>query len=284
MRCPAHPLGQAMRMQAERDFPYRIEKRYIHKDGRTVWIELNGYIVRDEQGRAQFGVGIVQDITERKRAEAELREADRRKNEFLAMLGHELRNPLAPIRAAVEVMRKLDRSDPRQDWARDVVDRQVSHLTQLVDDLLDVSRIVQGKLALKSAPLDLIAVIGQAVETARPLMEARRHTLTVSVPQSSIWLEGDAVRLVQVFSNLLDNAAKYTPEGGNVWLTVTLAGGEAAVSVRDTGEGIAGGLLPYLFDIFTQAERSLDRAQGGLGLGLTIVQKGSSQNLSQIVR
>jgi PAS domain S-box-containing protein len=258
-------------LEAGEDFSH--EFRIVRPDGEVRWLAGKGQVIRDRGGEPARMIGVNFDITERRRAEEALKEADRRKNEFLAMLSHELRNPLAPIRAAVQVMRKLDMTDPRQYWARDVVDRQMNQLTRLVDDLLDVSRIVQGKLTLKRALLDLIAVIEQAVEAARPVMEGRRHTLTVSVPHSSIRLDGDAVRLIQVFSNLLDNAAKYTPEGGGVWLTATLAGGEVAVSVRDTGEGITGGLLPYLFDIFTQAERSLDRSQGGLGLGLTIVQK-----------
>jgi PAS domain S-box-containing protein len=212
------------------------------------------------------------DITERKRAEEALRVADRRKNEFLAMLGHELRNPLAPIRNAVQIMRRLGISDPKLQWARDIVDRQVDHLVRLVDDLLDVSRIVQGKLALKKAPVEIAAIVGPAVEASRPLMEQRHHGFTLALPEKPIWIEGDEVRLAQVVSNLLNNAAKYTPEGGQISLSVTRENGEAAIAVSDTGEGIPEALLPHVFDLFTQAERTLDRAQGGLGLGLTIVQ------------
>jgi two-component system CheB/CheR fusion protein len=262
---------EAFRRQAQVDFPYRIEKRYIHKSGHIVWIELNGYIVRDEQGQPLFGVSIVQDITERKQAEAALREADRRKDEFLAMLAHELRNPLAPIRNAVTIMRRLDGSDPKLHWAREVIARQVNHLTRLVDDLLDVSRIVQGKLTLQKTDVDVATLIEHAVEESRPFIELRRHTLTVSVPPEPVMVNGDNVRLTQVVANLLDNAAKYTPEGGQIWLHATRENGEAIISVRDTGEGIAEDLLPHLFDLFIQAERTLDRAKGGLGLGLTIV-------------
>jgi len=212
-------------------------------------------------------------VTERKKAEQTLREADQRKTEFLAMLGHELRNPLAPIRTAVQIMRKLDPNHPKTLWARDVVDRQVDHLTRLVDDLLDVSRIVQGKLTLHKAPLDIATVIRQAIETSQSYIEAQHHTFSVSMPETPMPLEGDLVRLTQVVSNLLNNAAKYTRQGGRIWLTVAREDGDAVISVRDTGEGIPNTLLPHLFDIFTQGQRTLDRAQGGLGLGLTIVRK-----------
>ncbi|WP_434148703.1 PAS domain-containing sensor histidine kinase [Methylocaldum gracile subsp. desertum] len=212
-------------------------------------------------------------ITERKKAEQMLREADQRKTEFLAMLGHELRNPLAPIRNAVQIMRRLDLDNPKILWARDMVDRQVDHLARLVDDLLDVSRIVQGKLTLHKTPLDIATVVRQAIETSQSYIDAQHHTLSVSMPDEPMPLEGDPVRLTQVVSNLLNNAAKYTRQGGRIWLTVTRDDGDAVISVRDTGEGIPGTLLPYLFDIFTQGQRTLDRAQGGLGLGLTIVRK-----------
>ncbi|BBA32316.1 uncharacterized protein sS8_0348 [Methylocaldum marinum] len=202
-----------------------------------------------------------------------LHESDRRKDEFLAMLGHELRNPLAPIRNAMAIMRKLDATDPQLRWVREVVDRQVAQLARLVDDLLDVSRIVQGKLTLRRVPMDLADVIDQAVETSKPLMDQRRHRYAVSLPPHPIRLEVDAARLVQAICNLLSNAAKYTPEGGSIWLTVALDNKNAVISVRDTGEGIPSAFLPRLFDAFIQVDRTLDHAQGGLGLGLTIVQK-----------
>jgi PAS domain S-box-containing protein len=248
---------------------FTFDSLHRRKDGTVFPVEIRARPFWQDGRR--FGVALVRDITERKRTEEALREADRRKNEFLAMLGHELRNPLAPIRNAMQIMRRLDVDDPKLRWVRDVVDRQVGHLTRLVDDLLDVSRIVQGKLALKKAPVTLATVIEQAVETCRPIIEVRRHTLEVSLPRESLCVDGDSARLVQVFSNLLDNAAKYTPEGGRIWLTVACRNREAVISVRDTGEGLADTLLPYLFDVFTQGERTLDRAQGGLGLGLTIV-------------
>ncbi|WP_119629086.1 sensor histidine kinase [Methylocaldum marinum] len=222
-------------------------------------------------GQKLFTV-ILRDITERKQVEA-LQENDLRKNEFLAMLGHELRNPLAPIRSAAQIIRKIDAGEPRLRWASDVITRQVTHLTRLVDELLDVSRIVQGKLILHKVRVSMSALIQQAVEISGPLIEERHQTLSVAIPDREVLVEGDSVRLTQALSNLLDNAAKYTPEGGSIWLTVTCRADEAVVSVRDSGEGIVPALVPRLFEIFTQAERTLDRSEGGLGLGLAIVHK-----------
>jgi signal transduction histidine kinase len=208
-----------------------------------------------------------------KEAEEKLLEAARRKDEFLAMLSHELRNPLAPIRNAAEVMRRIAPSDPGSSWARDVVERQVTHLAQLVDDLLDVSRITQGKITLKKEPLELGKVIQHSVETARALLDARKHQLALDVPPAPIWVHGDFARLAQVFGNLLHNSAKYTPEGGRIELSACAARGEAVIAVRDNGIGIDGALLPHVFDLFTKGERALDRSQGGLGVGLTVVQR-----------
>jgi signal transduction histidine kinase len=170
-------------------------------------------------------------------------------------------------------MKRIGLPHPKLAWARDVIDRQVNQLAHLVDDLLDVSRIVQGKITLHKATVEMHKVIDLALETSRPLIEARRHELNLTVPEDPLPLNADVIRLAQVVSNLLNNAAKYTPEGGKTWLTVARKNGDAIVSVRDTGEGIPKNLLPKLFKLFTQAERTLDRAQGGLGLGLTIVQK-----------
>ena len=208
-----------------------------------------------------------------KEAEEKLQQASRRKDEFLAMLSHELRNPLAPIRNAAEVMRRIAPADPNISWARDVVERQVTHLAQLVDDLLDVSRITQGKITLKKEPVELGRVIQHSIETARTLLETKRHQLTVCVPAAPIWVHGDFARLAQVVGNLLNNGAKYTPEGGRIELTASAERGEALISVHDNGVGIEPGLLPHVFDLFTQGEQSLDRSQGGLGVGLTVVQR-----------
>ncbi|MEC5397730.1 response regulator [Uliginosibacterium sp. H1] len=214
-----------------------------------------------------------QEIIRSREAEEGLQDASRRKDEFLAMLSHELRNPLAPIRNAVEIIRRLAPPEPALTWARDVVDRQVTHLARLVEELLDVSRISQGKIALKTDAVELGNVVAHGVETVRPLIEARKHTLVVSVPEEPVWLRGDFARLAQVVSNLLNNAAKYTPDGGRIEL---LAGNEddaVMLRVRDNGIGIDAALLPRIFDLFAQGERSLDRSQGGLGIGLTLVQR-----------
>jgi signal transduction histidine kinase/DNA-binding response OmpR family regulator len=208
-----------------------------------------------------------------KEAEEKLKEASRRKDEFLAMLSHELRNPLAPIRNAAEVMRRIAPSDPGIAWARDVVERQVTHLAQLVDDLLDVSRITQGKISLKKEPIELARVIQHSVETARTLLEAKHHHLAVNLAAAPIWVHGDFARLSQVIGNILNNAAKYTSEGGRIELSAAADRGEAVISVRDNGIGIDSALLPHVFELFTQGERSLDRSQGGLGVGLTVVER-----------
>jgi CheY-like chemotaxis protein len=170
-------------------------------------------------------------------------------------------------------MRRIAPSDPGIAWARDVVERQVTHLAQLVDDLLDVSRITQGKITLKKEPLELGKVIHHSVETARALLDAKKHHLVLNLPGAPIWVHGDFARLAQVVGNLLNNGAKYTPEGGRIELAASADRGEAVITVRDNGIGIDAALLPHVFDLFTQGERTLDRSQGGLGVGLTVVQR-----------
>jgi signal transduction histidine kinase len=229
-------------------------------------------------------VTVVEDVTERVAYETELRErvaalreADRRKDEFLAMLAHELRNPLAPISNAAHLLGLVRSKEPMLQNARDMIARQVAHLVRLVDDLLDVSRVSRGKIQLQKMPLDLAAVVRQAVETSRPLLDARRHHLTVTLPPEPVRVEGDFVRLAQVVANLLNNAAKYTDEGGQIGLIVGKAVGgsetlgEALVRVRDNGRGIDPTALSSLFDMFYQADRNLDRSEGGLGIGLALV-------------
>ena len=213
------------------------------------------------------------EISELKAAEAALRHADRRKDEFLATLAHELRNPLAPIRTAVQILRARGPAIPELQWARDVIDRQAQQLTRLVDDLLDVSRITTGKLALRKERIDLETIVESAVETSRPLIEQCGHQLRIDLPPERIALWGDATRLAQVLSNLLNNAAKYTEPGGRIALTASLEGSAVRLSVKDTGAGIPQELLPLVFELFNQGEQKLERSQGGLGVGLTLVKR-----------
>ena len=203
----------------------------------------------------------------------DVQENNRRKNEFLAMLAHELRNPLAPIRNAVEILRMLDIPEPNLQWANDVIARQVEHLVRLVDDLLDISRITGGKIQLRMEPVDVSVAVARAVETSRPLIDGRRHELIVTIPPQPIYVRADLVRLAQVLANLLNNAAKYTEEGGRIALEVTQVGDEVVFRVRDNGIGIAPEMVSSVFDLFIQVDRSLDRSQGGLGVGLTLVRQ-----------
>jgi PAS domain S-box-containing protein len=200
-----------------------------------------------------------------------LSEADRRKDEFLATLAHELRNPLAPMRNVLQVLLQKDMPDPRMTWARDIMDRQVRHMTRLVDDLMEISRITQGKLRLRRERLDLTVAMQTAVDAVQPLMQASGHELTLTYPAAPIILLADATRLTQVILNLLNNAAKYTPRGGKVWLGAERQGGEAVITVRDSGIGIPAQHIPRLFEMFSQVEAARDRSQGGLGIGLALV-------------
>jgi signal transduction histidine kinase/CheY-like chemotaxis protein len=208
-----------------------------------------------------------------KSAEQKLQEANRRKDEFLAMLSHELRNPLAPIMTAAQVLRNVAPTDSRVGWVRDVIERQVTHLTGLVDDLLDVSRITQGKITLHREAIELGKAIDHAAEIVRALVDSKRHTLSIRMPPAPVWVFGDFARLSQIFSNVLNNAAKYTPDGGNIEVEVVADRGSAVVRVRDNGIGIDAQFLPEVFDVFTQGQRGLDRNEGGLGVGLAVVRR-----------
>jgi PAS domain S-box-containing protein len=208
---------------------------------------------------------------ERLRLVRELRDSDRKKDDFIALLAHELRNPLAPLRNGLQVLR-LGNGDPRAgERARQMMDRQLTHMVRLVDDLLDVSRIGRNKMELRRQPVALADVIASAVETAQPAIDAAGHDLTVSVPPQPVYLHADLTRLAQVFSNLLTNSAKYTPDGGRIRLTAELRGDAVAVSVRDNGIGIPPASLPRIFDMFSQVDRSIERTTGGLGIGLALV-------------
>jgi signal transduction histidine kinase len=213
------------------------------------------------------------EVAERARAEAALKEADRHKDEFLAVLAHELRNPLAPIRNAVEIMRRSALTDPQLSWSRDVVERQVKHLTRLVDDLLDVSRITRGNINLSREPVSVTTIVARAIETIAPLIAEQRHELTVDVAEETLEVEGDLTRLTQVLGNLLNNAAKYTDPGGIIKVVARRASTDVEIRVRDNGIGIPPELLPRLFQLFTQVDGAAHRAQGGLGIGLALVRQ-----------
>ncbi|HEY0513051.1 MAG TPA: ATP-binding protein [Thermoanaerobaculia bacterium] len=239
---------------------------------------LNNLVGVVEDGALVRAWGTQLDVTDQKRLEEELRRraeelvgADRRKDQFLAMLAHELRNPLAPIRNAVELMRQVETLDPTFQPSREMVERQVKHLARLVDDLLDVSRINQGSIRLRKEIVDLGAVVQRAVEGTQPLIESRAHTLSVELPMEPVRLEADPTRLEQVISNLLNNAAKYTMPGGHIWLTAAREGDDAVVRVRDTGIGVPPDVMERVFEPFMQSDGSLARTGGGLGVGLTLV-------------
>ncbi|MGE5526190.1 MAG: ATP-binding protein [Rhodospirillaceae bacterium] len=246
-----------------------VEKRYIRKDGSVVWVRITTSIV-NIRGR-QCSYGVTEDISDRRRAELELREADRRKDEFLAMLAHELRNPLAAIRNSVEVMRASCGGDQQMGRVQEIVDRQSQHLARLIDDLLDVARVATGKVALRKQRLAVADIAACALERVRPLVVAREQELVTRIPAEPIHVLGDELRLIQIVDNLLNNAAKYTHNKGRIELAVERSGGEICIRVSDTGVGIAADVLPHVFGLFKQADGSLARTSGGLGIGLTIV-------------
>jgi signal transduction histidine kinase/ActR/RegA family two-component response regulator len=229
--------------------------------------QVGAFVAEQERINARLETS----IRERERVEAALREADSRKDEFLATLAHELRNPLAPIRNSLHILRLCSGGEPAADQVCEVIERQVAHLVRLVDDLLEVSRITRGKVELRLEPVELAAVIRSAVEASRPVINASGHQLAISLPTEPVVLMGDSVRLTQSFINLLNNAAKYTNNGGQIWLNARTQNDRVVVSVRDTGVGIAPEMLPRIFDMFTQLDRSKRQAQGGLGIGLTLV-------------
>ncbi len=245
----------------------------IAKDGTEMPIDDSGAPIRDARGRIVGVVLVFRDITERRGAERVLQDADRRKDEFLAMLAHELRNPLAPIRNAAHTLGLLGPGDDRLRWVAGVIERQVGLMTRLVDDLLDVSRITSGKIALQREVVSVRAVLAQALEAARPAAESRTQALEMDVPEDAGWVDGDPARLAQAIGNLLDNAIKYTEPGGQIRVRARVEGDEVVIVVEDSGAGIDPDLLPHVFDLFIQADRSLERKQGGLGLGLTLVRR-----------
>ncbi len=244
----------------------------LRKDGSRFWANVIITPLYTPDGELRGFTKVTRDMTQRKRIEA-LELAERRMTEFLAMLSHELRNPLTPIRNAVYLMQILQIDDPDLKWARDVIDRQVSQMTRLIDDLLEVSRVTNGNIRLQKVRVEIADLIMRAVESSRPLIDVHRHQLELNIPDAPLVVDGDMARLTQVMVNLLNNAAKYTPEGGKIFLTVEDHHTKVVIRVRDTGTGIATDFLKKIFDLFTQGERTLDRSEGGLGIGLTLVRQ-----------
>ena len=258
---------------------FESDYRIVAADGSIRWVVARGTVDRDVAGESTNLTGAVFDITERKRIEEALRESeetlrqgDQRKDEFLAMLAHELRNPLAAINGAFVVATRSDLRREHVEWSMEVIERQIKHLGRLIDDLLDVSRITRGKIQLRKNIIDAYPALKGAVEAVQPLIEERKHELTVSF-QPGLWLDADPTRLEQIILNLLANAAKYTESGGRLWLSAYREGRDVVISVRDNGIGIAPEKLPEMFELFAQGDRSIARSEGGLGIGLTLVKR-----------
>jgi PAS domain S-box-containing protein len=243
----------------------------VAKEGTECPVDDSAAPIKDAAGKVLGSVLVFRDVTERKATEQALKEAERRKDEFLAVLAHELRNPLAPIANSLQIMRVSENGASGIAPLREMMERQVRQMTHLVDDLLDVSRISSGKIVLRKERLDLAEVVGNALETSRPLIEEARHVFELTLPPRPFYVEGDKTRLAQVLSNLLANAVKYTPEEGRIWLDVSDEDTMALIRVRDTGVGIPEDMLPLVFEMFTQVDRNLGRSQGGLGIGLALV-------------
>ncbi|NNG22262.1 hybrid sensor histidine kinase/response regulator [Telluria aromaticivorans] len=255
-------VGHAVPLRVQREASAPLEERFIdfvYQPIRNARGEVAGIFVEGS------------DVTMRKRVEDELRAANRQKDQFLAMLAHELRNPLAPITTAAQLLQRGQLDPERARQASAIIARQAEHMTDLVNDLLDVSRVTRGLVSIEKEELDVTGVVQGAIEQVRPLLDAKRQELQVELWHQPLYVSGDRTRLMQVVSNILNNAAKYTPAAGKLILRVTAEGDEAVIAVRDTGQGIDPQMLPYIFDLFTQAERTPDRSQGGLGIGLALV-------------
>ncbi len=244
-----------------------ISSNVLWEDGKFVHTRC---FTRDITDKKQVEVALREEIANRQRAEAALREADRRKDEFLATLAHELRNPLAPIRQAALISKAANATDAQKRWAHDVINRQVQHMSLLLDDLLDISRVTRGTLELRTEMTELAAVVDAAVETARPLIDSKRHRFTIDVPSEPVSLAADPLRLAQVLANLLTNAAKYTDPGGDIKLRATIDADNIEIAVSDTGIGISPDALSLVFAMFSQVPSTKDRSEGGLGIGLSL--------------
>jgi signal transduction histidine kinase len=234
--------------------------------GQEVTYRSSKFPLYDESGQIYAVCGVSTDISD-------VVEADRRKNEFLAMLAHELRNPLAPIRTGLEILKRIGELPPAAERTREMMARQLTHMVRLIDDLLDVARISRGKLELKLQPLAVSAVISHALEASQPTVDAAAHAVDVDLAPQELWVSGDLTRLAQVVSNLLNNAAKYTPTGGRIAVAVRARDNQAVLTITDSGAGIDAEMLPQMFQLFSQGHATLHNAQGGLGIGLWLVKK-----------
>jgi signal transduction histidine kinase/ActR/RegA family two-component response regulator len=258
---------------AGKTLTYKDQELTLYRSGlpEQVWMNLDYSPILDESGTSAAVLAIVVETTAKVKAEQALIEANRRKDEFLAMLAHELRNPLAPIATASSLLARAPENVANVRAAGEIIGRQVRHMSDLVDDLLDVSRVTRGLIQLQERTIDMKEVVHNAVEQSRSAIESRRHTLSLCLPSEPVWVRGDHTRLVQVVCNLLNNAAKYTPPGGDITVALTASHRHAEFTVSDNGVGIDADLLPHVFELFTQGERTPDRAQGGLGIGLALV-------------
>jgi PAS domain S-box-containing protein len=249
------------------------EFRVLRCNSDLRWVAARGRVVRGFRRKPQRLVGISLDITERRQAEDELRQADQRKDEFLAMLAHELRNPLAAISNAIRLNQSPDLPPEERQWIEQMLRRQTDQLGHLIDDLLDVARITSSKISLQKEALSLTDLAQRTLDTLRPQLLRSRHDLRLDFPAEPVWVDADPSRLEQVLVNLITNAIKYTKDQGQIWLKIAREGNEAVIAVKDTGIGIAAEMLPRIFDLFAQAEQGLDRSRGGLGIGLTLVRR-----------
>jgi PAS domain S-box-containing protein len=263
------PMQQAIAQRTS----IRNDIEIVRKDGSVAYVQNDVEPLYDTHGHVYGCVSVIVDLTEQKLAQRALLEADRRKDEFLATLSHELRNPLAPLRSALEVMRLARDKPDVVEKARLTMERQLMQLVRLTDDLLDVARIIQDKLDMRQERVDLRAVLHAAVEAARPAIDAQAHSVHLELPVTPLWTDADWTRLSQVFSNLLNNAIKYTARGGHIKVDAHAAGGTIVARVEDDGIGIPAGMLPHIFDMFTQFPGHRDRSHGGLGIGLTLARR-----------
>ncbi|SNT28486.1 PAS/PAC sensor hybrid histidine kinase [Noviherbaspirillum humi] len=283
-----HPEDQKQAFEAwshsvANGVPYETTYRVRHHSGEYRWTLARGLPVRDGSGNIIKWMGTNTDIQAQKRAEELLREANHRKDEFLAMLAHELRNPLAPISAAADLLSMTKAADAQVQKTADIIRRQVDHLSSLVTDLLDVARVTRGTIQLESALFDVKQVVADAAEQVRPLVEQHKHHLVMHLAPEAVFVMGDQKRLVQVLTNLLDNAAKYTPAGGNITLRMAASQSEVILSVSDDGLGMKPDLLQNVFDLFQQGERTVERSQGGLGIGLALVKSLVEQHHGTVI-